>query len=228
MSRSAQLSAELVTQVDPMSSASEAFRVLRTNLQFMGLDRPLKTLLVTSATPSEGKSTVAANLAIAFAQAGGSVCLVDADLRRPRIAKIFGVDNWKGLTNAVVSLNGLEGYLTLAPRVAGLTLLTSGPVPPNPAEVLASARMGLLLENLRDRFDTLIVDTPPLLAVTDAAVLAPKADGVLMVVRSGHVARKQTARAKEALEAVKARVLGTVLTAVEAEGHEGYYYYTYN
>lgn len=225
MSKASIPSTELVTHLDPMAAASEAFRVLRTNLQFMGLDQPVKSILVTSALPDEGKSTVAANLAIAFAQAGVNVCLVDADLRRPRIAKIFGVENWQGLTSAAVSLNGLEGHLKPS-QVPGLTLMTSGPIPPNPAEVLASARMTTLLEELGQQFDTVIIDSPPALAVADAAVLAPKVDGVLLVTRAGKVARKQVTQAKEALEAVNARILGAVLSDVETKGREGYYYYS--
>lgn len=226
MRNTANTTAELITHVDPMSAASEAFRVLRTNLQFMGLDKPLKSILITSATPGEGKSTVAANLAVTFAQAGLNVCLIDADLRRPRVAKLFGVDNWRGLTTAVVSQSGLEADLQPS-GVPGLTLLTSGPIPPNPAEMLGSARMSRLLEGFEARFDMVIIDSPPTLAVTDAAVLAPKVDGVILVIRSGQVARQQAIRAKEALEAVKANLLGVTLSAVPNEGREGYYYYYY-
>jgi protein-tyrosine kinase len=226
MRKKAGPSAELVTLLDPMSPPAEAFRVLRTNLQFMGLDKPLKSILITSAAPGEGKSTVASNLAVSFAQAGANVCLIDADLRRPRLHKVFGVDNWRGLTNAVMSQNGLESDLH-AGVVPGLSLLTSGPIPPNPAELLGSARMGRLLEELEERFDVVIVDSPPVLVVTDAAVLAPRVSGVVLVVRAGKVARQQVVRAKEALEAVKANILGVTLDAVQAEGPEGYYYYYY-
>jgi len=214
----------LITQRDPMAAASEAFRVLRTNLQFMGLDKPLKSILVTSATPGEGKSTVVANLAVAFAQTGAQVCLVDADLRRPMVAKIFGMDNWAGMTTAVVS--GPEGAIRKS-SVNGLSLVTSGPIPPNPAELLGSGKMEKFLRELEAQFDMVLIDTPPVLAVTDAAVLAPKVGGVLMVTRSGQVARQQVIRARAALEAVKANVLGAVLDGVEAEGRDGYYYYYY-
>ncbi len=221
-----QLSSELVVHHEPMGAGAEAFRVLRTNLQFMGLDKPLKSIVVTSAVPGEGKSTVAANLAIAYAQTGANVCLVDADLRRPRVAKIFGVDNWRGLTNAVIHQNGLENDLQPSP-ISGVTLLTSGPIPPNPAEILGSGRMTQLLADLASRFDMVIVDSPPTLAVTDAAVLAPKVDGVLLVVRSGKADRQAVKRALSALETVKANVLGVTLSAVESEGRDGYYYYHY-
>lgn len=215
-----------MAHLDPKGGAAEAFRVLRTNLQFMGLDKPLKSILVTSAAPSEGKSTVAANLAVSFAQAGGNVCLVDADLRKPRIHKVFGAENWRGLTTAVVNQNGLEADLQPS-MVEGLSLLTSGPIPPNPAEVLGSGRMQRLLSELEERFDTVIIDSPPALAVTDAVVLAPRVGGVILVVRSGHVARQQVQRAKESLAAVKANLLGVTLDGVPVDGRDGHYYYYY-
>lgn len=216
----------VVTHADPTAAASEAFRVLRTNLQFMGLDKPLRSIVITSATPGEGKSTTAANLAVAFAQAGTSVCLVDADLRRPMVAKYFGLANWTGLTTALVSAEGLDSCLVES-SVPGLTVLPSGPIPPNPAEILGSGRMTKLLGELEERFEMVVVDTPPLLAVTDAAVLAPKVGGVILVVRAGQVARQQAEKAKAALESVQAKILGVVLDAVEAKGAEGYYYYYY-
>jgi capsular exopolysaccharide synthesis family protein len=216
----------LITQQDPMAAASEAFRVLRTNLQFLGLDKPIRSILVTSGTPGEGKSTIAANLAVAFAQTGASVCLIDGDLRRPMVAKLFGLDNWTGLTSALIGQAGLDTALRPT-AVPGLSVMTSGPIPPNPAELLGSGRMAKLIQELSERFEMVLVDTPPVLAVTDAAVLAPKVDGVLMVARAGQVARQQVARAKEALEAVKANVLGVVLDGVEPQGREGYYYYYY-
>lgn len=217
----------LITHRDPMAAASEAFRVLRTNLQFMGLDKPLKSVLVTSATPGEGKSTVSANLSVAFAQNGANVCLIDADLRRPTLHKIFGMDSYPGLTTALLGGGGGSDNAIMKTDVPGLKLIPSGPIPPNPAELLGSGKMEKFLRELEERFDMVIVDTPPVLAVTDAAVLAPKLGGVLMVTRAGNVARQQVIRAKQALEAVKANVLGAVLDGVQAEGREGYYYYYY-
>lgn len=216
----------IITHHDPKSPAAEAFRVLRTNLQFMGLDAPLKSLLVTSASPGEGKSTVTANLAVAFAQAGARVCLVDADLRRPTAHKLFGLDNWNGLTTALVGQSPVEHSLRET-AVEGLLVLPSGPIPPNPAELLGSQRMVRLLADLQDRFDLVLVDTPPVLAVTDACVLAPKVGGALVVARSGAVDRQQVVRAKESLEAVKAQVLGVVLDGLRTESNGGHYYYYY-
>ncbi len=220
------ISKMVITHHDPGAPASEAFRVLRTNLQFMGLDKPLKSVIVTSATPGEGKSTTIANLAVAFAQTGARVCLVDADLRRPTVAKNFGVQNWAGLTTALIGQAELDSCLQET-AVSGLTVLTSGPIPPNPAELVGSRRMADLLRTLEERFDIVLVDTAPVLAVTDAALLSRSVDGVLLVVRSGQVDYHQVNRAKEALEQVKARVLGVVLGAVKPEGRDGYYYYYY-
>lgn len=217
---------KIVTHHDPKTPAAEAFRVLRTNLQFMGLDTPLKSILLTSATPGEGKSTVAANMAVAFAQSGARVCLVDADLRRPMVAKMFQLDNWVGMTSALVGQSTVEASLQ-ATVVEGLWAMPSGPIPPNPAELLGSARMAKLVAELEERFDMVIVDTPPLLAVTDACVLAPKVGGVLLVTRSGQVDRRQVQRAKESLVAVKANMLGVVLDGVNNEQNQGYYYYYY-
>ena len=213
----------IITHTDPLSPASEAFRVLRTNLQFAGLDQPLKSVLITSASPGEGKSTTAANLAVTCTQSGMNVCLVDADLRRPTLHKSFRVKNWCGLTTALIGEGGLEAALQPG-GLDGLTLLTSGPLPPNPAEMLGSGRMVELLAELERRFDLVIVDTPPVLAVTDAAVLASRMDGVLLVVRSGQVPRQQVAQARDALAAVQARLLGVVLGAVKPEKKADYYY----
>jgi capsular exopolysaccharide synthesis family protein len=217
----------LITHRDPMAAASEAFRVLRTNLQFMGLDKPLKSVLITSATPGEGKSTVAANLAVAFAQNGANVCLIDADLRRPTIHKIFGIGSYPGLTTALLGDASHHEQAAVKTEVPGLKVIPSGPIPPNPAELLGSGKMERFLRELEERFDMVIIDTPPMLAVADAAVLAPKVGGVLMVTRAGEVARQQVVRAKQALDAVKANVLGAVLDGVSPEGRDGYYYYYY-
>lgn len=220
------LSGAVITHREPGAIASEAYRVLRTNLQFLGLDTPLRSMVVTSATPGEGKSTTAANLAVAFAQTGARVCLLDADLRRPTVARIFGVENWVGLTTALIGQSPVDECLQET-QVPGLTVCPSGPIPPNPAELLASGRMTALIGELEQRFDMLLIDSPPVLAVTDPAVMAPKVGGALLVVRSGVSSRAQIQRAKESLEAVHARILGVVLSAVSARGGEGYYYYNY-
>lgn len=218
------ISDTVVTHSQPLAPAAEAFRVLRTNLQFMGLDEPVKSMIVTSATPGEGKSTSVANLAVAFAQGGASVCVVDADLRRPMVAKLFGCENWQGLTTVLIGQASIE-QCVLSTSVPGLQILPSGPVPPNPAELLGSAQMTALLASLQETYDVVLIDTPPVLAVTDAAVLASKVGGVVLVARSGLVARKQVSAARDALSAVKAKILGVVLSAVPAEARDGYYTY---
>lgn len=213
----------VVTQREPASLAAEAFRVLRTNLQFLGLDEPLRSMVVTSAAPGEGKSTTVANLGVTFAQAGTRVCLVDADLRRPMLAKLLGLENWTGLTTALIGQSPLEECVKKTP-VEGLWLLPSGPVPPNPAELLGSERMAGLLERLKAEYDLVLIDSPPVLAVTDAAVLAPRTDGVVLVIRAGQTDRRAVQRARTALETVHARVLGAVLGGVAQAEKEGYYY----
>lgn len=223
MKTSSRLSSMVITHLDPGAAASEAFRVLRTNLQFMGLDKPLKSILVTSATPGEGKTTTAVNLAVAFAQTGARVCLVDADLRRPMVAKSLGLSNWSGLTTALVNQKGLSAYVQET-EVPGMSVMTSGPVPPNPSELLGTHRMTLLLRELEAEYDIVILDTPPVLVVTDAAVLGPQTGGVILVTRAGMVARQQAQRAKDALLAVKAPVLGVVLGAVPVEGGSSRFY----
>lgn len=224
----AALDTKLVTILAPTDPAAEAYRVLRTNLQFMGLDKPLQALAMTSATPGEGKSLTASNLAVAFAQAGQRVLLVDADLRRPTVAKMFGLNRraWGGLTTVLAGSQELEEAVQETP-VPGLSLLTSGPIPPNPAEMLGARRMTDLLEKMKAQWDLVIVDTPPVLAVADASILAPRLDGVILVVRAGQVGYPQAKRAKDALDAVGARVLGTVVDGVQHRGGDGYYYYYY-
>ncbi len=219
---------KLVTILAPSEPAAEAYRVLRTNLQFMGLDKPLQAVAITSATPSEGKSLTCANLAAAFAQAGQRVLLVDADLRRPTQAKLFGLNRraWGGLTTVLAGTQELAEAVQETP-VPGLSLLASGPIPPNPAEMLGAQRMTDLLEKMKAQWDLVIVDTPPVLAVADASILAPRLDGVILVVRAGQVSYPQAKRAKEALDAVKARMLGTVVDGVQSQGRDGYYYYYY-
>jgi protein-tyrosine kinase len=217
----------IVAHHQPLSPATEAYRGLRTNLQFMGLDKPLKSLVVTSAAPSEGKSTTAANLAVVFAQAGMQVCLVDADLRRPSVARLFGLAPWQGLTTAMLGETGVDAVFQSA-GVERLTVLTSGPVPPNPAEILGSARMTALLQHLEARFDMVILDTPPVLAVTDATLLSPRVGGVLLVTRSGVTGGGQARRAADALRAVKANLLGSVLGAVREQENPDYQYAYYS
>jgi non-specific protein-tyrosine kinase len=200
----------LVTLTDPRSPVAEAYRTLRTNLMFSTIDHPLATLLVTSPAPEEGKSTTLANLAVTMAQGGRQTILVDCDLRRPRQHELFGVPAEPGLSNAI--LDKVDEPRLTASGVEGLSLLTAGAVPPNPADLLGSRRMEAIIANLKSRADFVLFDAPPVIAVTDAALLASKLDGVLLVVSAGHTQRDHALRAKDLLEKIHVRLVGTVLT----------------
>ena len=207
----------LVTISNPRSPISEAYRTLRTNLEFSSLDKPLKTMVVTSAGPEEGKSTTLANLAVTLAQAEKEVILVDCDLRRPSQHEIFGVGNGAGLTSMVVDEEAFKNPPLQETPVPNLKLLPSGPLPPNPSELLGSRRMEEIIATLRERADLVLFDAPPIIAVTDAAVLASKVDGVLLVISAGTTKRDHAQRAKALLEKVNARLVGAVLNNVRMD-----------
>ncbi|MDI6872259.1 MAG: CpsD/CapB family tyrosine-protein kinase [Bacillota bacterium] len=217
----------LIRSLGSNSPVVEAFRSLRTNIQFAGIKAPLKVIEVTSTVPGEGKSSVAANLASVMALSSGARgVLVDADLRKPVQARIFDLSGRVGLTNVLMGSMSLEEALKET-GIEGLKLLPSGPIPPNPAELLESEAMVSLLDALRTQCDFVIVDTPPLLPVTDAALLAPKADGTILVVRAGRTPREAIRRGKQALEAADARVIGVVLNQVAPRDHTYQHYYHY-
>jgi len=215
---------ELITVSEPHSPISEAYRTLRTNLDFASLDQALKTLVVTSAGVGEGKSTTLANLAVVSAQAGRKVVLVDADLRRPAMHKLFGLGNEAGLTTLMMDESAFSSPPLQASGIEGLSLLTSGPLPPNPAELLGSRRMEDVIAALAEGADQVFFDTPPVVAVTDAAVLATKVDGVLLVISAGKTRREYARTAVHRLAQINARLVGSVLTNVEmGTGFTGYY-----
>jgi capsular exopolysaccharide synthesis family protein len=216
-----QVSSRLVAIRDPRSPAAEAYRTLRTNIQFSSLDKPLRTILATSTASDEGKSTTIANLAVTIAQAEQRVILVDCDLRRPTLHTLFGLSNHDGLTSVMLQ-EGREIPLQRT-DVAGLMVLTSGPLPPRPADILGSRRMEAVIEQLLGEADMVLFDTPPINAVTDAAVLATKVDGVLLVFRSGNTRRERAREARRLLEKVNAHIVGVVLTDVRVERDQ----YTY-
>ncbi|MBI5714370.1 MAG: CpsD/CapB family tyrosine-protein kinase [Chloroflexi bacterium] len=203
----------LITLTNPRSQAAEAFRTLRTNLTFSSLESPLTTLLVTS--PSDdgdvesGKSITLANLAITFAQGGKKTILVDCDLRRPAQHELWNVKNDRGLSEFIQE--GGDPVLQSV-NVEGLLLLTSGAMPPAPADLISSSKMEKAIAILKSKADIVLFDAPPVIAVTDAALLASKLDGVLLVVSAGHTKRDHAAQAKELLEKIKVRIVGTVLT----------------
>jgi capsular exopolysaccharide synthesis family protein len=203
---------------------AESLRHLRTNLQFVDVDRPVRTLVVTSPIPSEGKSTTAVNTAITFAQADKRVLLIDADLRRPKVAEFLGFEGALGLSNVLAGQVGVADVRQRWGRHQ-LWVLASGSVPPNPSELLGSQAMAHLLAHQRDLYDLVVIDTPPLVPVTDAAVLAAMADGAVVVTRSGKTSAAQIVTGLGRLHAIDARVLGCVLNMQPVKGDEGYYAY---
>ena len=218
---------ELVVHDYPTSGIAEAARAIRTNVLFMSPDRPYRTLLVTSAGPAEGKTTVACCIAIAMAQAGRRVVLLDCDMRRPRLHKVFGHQRDLGLTNALIENPKIED-LAIATNVPNLSVITTGPLPPNPAEILHSEVFAKLLQKLRDKYECVVIDSPPVVPVTDAAILSNAVDGTILVVRAFQTSKDLARRAARALRDVDGHVIGTVLNAVDLNRHEyGYKYYYY-
>lgn len=212
----------LVTITDPRSPASEAYRALRTNLSFYSLDKPLRTLIVTSPAAGEGKSTTVANLAVTMAQSGRRTILVDCDLRRPTLHELFERPMAPGLTNVVMDEGGDLPLQQTA--VDNLWLLSSGPKPPNPADMLGAARMEQIIAQLAERADVVLFDAPPVMAASDAAILGAKTDGVLLVVQAGKTRRDHSERAREVLEKAGVRIVGAALTNAPKDGSMGEYY----
>ena len=217
---------ELVTVSAPRSSPAEAYRTLRTNLHFIGRGGDFKVLTVTSATSGEGKTATAANLAVALAQAGKKVIVVSCDLRKPRLHRFFGMENETGVSSILVGDTDANEAIQ-RPRIPSLRVLASGPTPPNPAELLASERFDELLAMLRGSVDFVVVDTAPVLAVTDTLVIAPKTDGVLIVTDAGTTTRSAAAHAREQLEQVGANVVGGILNNLRRSRATYYPYYYY-
>ncbi|ULT59969.1 CpsD/CapB family tyrosine-protein kinase [Neobacillus drentensis] len=209
---------------DSKSPISEQYRTIRTNIQFSSVDNEVKSLMVTSTGPGEGKSTTVANLAVVFAQQGKKVLLVDADLRKPTVHYTFSQTNTFGLTSV------LTKQMTLEKAVAdtdekNLFVLTSGPIPPNPAELLSSKAMEQFYQEVLNLFDVVLFDTPPLLAVTDAQILANKCEGSILVVSSGKTEKDQVVKAKELLDSAQSKLLGVVLNNKKMKDTNYYYYY---
>ena len=214
----------LTVHEDSQSSRSEAFRQIRTNLRFVDVDHPRKVIVVTSSLPGEGKTTTSLNLAIALASAENRVLVIDADLRRPKVAALLGLEGGLGLTSV---LSGRVGVAQAIQQWGGgfFDVLTSGPLPPNPSELLASQHMSSMLDELRKTYDVILIDSPPLLPVTDAAAVAPITDGALLICRYKKTTRAQATHATTALRAVGVPVLGTVFTMVPANGPRAYAQY---
>jgi tyrosine-protein kinase len=213
----------LLTDLSLHSPRVEAFRILRTNLQFVDVDRKMKVFVVTSSVPGEGKTSTASNTALALQTAGQRTLLIDGDLRRPQLATLFGLEGTVGLTSVLLGRIDLDEAIQ-EHRTSGLAVLTSGALPPNPAELLQSRAMKQLLDAARLDYDVIIIDAPPLLPVTDAALIAAQVDGAIVVVRQGKTTRDQLSHSIERLTAVGARPLGITLNMVARRGRKGYGY----
>ena len=215
---------ELITHVDPKNPISEAYRTLRTNVNFFNPKNPIKVVMVTSSGPSEGKSTTSINLAITLANGKKKTLLVDADMRRPATHKAFKLDNDKGLSDILGSKLGFNAVMKKT-EVGNLSFISSGPVPENPSELLSSEVMGNFINEIRGEFDIIVIDCPPTLVVTDATVIGPLVDGVILVVKSGLLPRDAVERSKILLERNEIKILGVVLNDVDTKKEEYYYYY---
>jgi polysaccharide biosynthesis transport protein len=218
---------ELVTQVRPQSQMAESYRALRTSLLLSNLGAPPKVIMITSALPQEGKTTTSINCAVVLAQKGIRVLLIDADLRRPSIHKTLGMGPRSGLSNVLTGSATLKQTITRSPVLPNLSVLPAGTPPPNPAELLASTNMRDVLEELRGQYDHIVVDTPPTLSVTDAVVLSPRADAIVLVIRSGQTTKQALRRCRDILVQVNAKVSGVLLNAVDLSSPDYYYYYEY-
>ncbi|WP_285858216.1 CpsD/CapB family tyrosine-protein kinase [Neobacillus niacini] len=215
---------KLITAIAPKSPIAEQYRTIRTNIQYSSIDEEIKAIMITSSGPGEGKSTTASNLAVTFAQLGKKVLLVDADLRKPTVHHTFAVDNLFGFTTVLTKQRSLDKTIQETEE-QDLYILTSGPIPPNPAELLSSKSMEQFIEEAKQEFDYIIFDTPPLLAVADPQILANKVDGSIMVVYSEKTEIDQAKKAKELLGNAQSKLLGVVLNHKEVHKSDYYYYY---
>jgi capsular exopolysaccharide synthesis family protein len=223
-SKSSDNSRKLVTSLDPKSPISEQYRTFRTNIQYSSVDEDIKTLMVTSSGQGEGKSTTIANLAVVFAQQGKKVLVVDADLRKPTVHFTFRVNNLFGFTSVLTKQTTLLKAV-VETEVENLSVLTSGLIPPNPAELLSSKSMEQFIEEAKNEFDIVLFDTPPLLAVADPQIIANQCDASVLVVYSGTTEIDKAKKAKELLENAQSKLLGVVLNHMEHTDNSYYYYY---
>lgn len=214
----------LIADVNPRSIASEQYRTIRTNIQFSAIEDDIRTIVITSSSPGEGKSTTAANMAIVFAQQGKKVLLVDADMRKPTVHFTFNTMNTMGLTNVLTRQAELDRAVTKT-DIERLDILPSGPIPPNPSELLSSRGMTSFIAAAKGYYDLVIFDSPPVLAVTDAQVLSHQCDGSILVVRSRIADKDKAVKAKELMISAKARILGVILNDKKMKSNDEYYYY---
>lgn len=212
-----------IVEKKPKSISAEAYRTLRTNIQYSSFDKEIKTMVVTSSEPGEGKSTTAGNIALSFAQSEKSVILIDCDLRKSSLHRKFKISNLVGLSDVLIGKEKMNDAVNEYSE--NLHILTSGKLPPNPSEMLGSKAMGRLLEELKSKYDIIILDSAPLQVVTDAQILSTKVDGTILVVRAEKTKRDSVQQAKALLDKVGANILGTVLNGVENTRKKYYYYY---
>ena len=219
------LASKLITVQDPQSIVSEQFKTIRTNINFSMPDKHISTLLITSSTPSEGKSTNSANIAVVFAQSEKKVLLIDSDMRKPTAHHTFALKNEMGLSDLLIRQRTIEEVLQKT-TIEGLDVITSGPIPPNPTELLASETMDQLIEVLNDKYDLVIFDAPSVLSVTDAQILSNKCEGVILVVNTGKTEKDNVVKAKNILLASKANMLGVIMNNFTlGKDHHYYKYY---
>lgn len=216
---------DILTVKNPKSPVAEAYRTLRTNIQFSSFDNKVQSIVITSSGPGEGKSTTASNLAVVMAESGNSTILIDCDQRRPIQHKVFGVSNQVGISDLLIGNIKFEEAVKYT-GIENLSLLTSGTRPPNPAELLASSKMKNFVKALKERYEYIIIDAPPIIPVTDAQLIASHVDGTVLVVASGQAEREAAVKSKELLEKVNAKILGVVLNKLEVK-EKGYYSYYY-
>lgn len=224
MNKGVEMKNNVLINSDPKSPVAEAYRTLRTNIEFSSIDKKLRTIVITSSGAGEGKSTTSINLAFAFVQSGKKVLLLDADLRRPMLHKKFEITNQWGLSTVLIGEKILKDCTQI---IEGLEILSSGPIPPNPSEMLGSTKMKSLLDNLKEHYDYIIIDSPPVGFVTDSALLAASADGTILTVAVEETEKKAASYAKLQLSRVNANILGVVLTKIPQK-NSGYYKYHYS
>ena len=212
-----------IVEKDPKSIAAEAYRSLRTNIQYSSFDKKYKTIVVTSSNPGEGKSTTAGNLALTLSEGEARVLLVDCDMRKPSVHKNFRVSNTYGLSDVLLQKQKVMDVAHVYKK--NLHIITAGKIPPNPAEMLSSRSMTLFLEEMKEHFDYIVLDTPPVQAVTDSQILSTKVDGTLFVVRAGVTKKDDIKNSISALKKINANIIGTVLHAVDNSRNKYYYYY---
>jgi len=216
----------LISVTNPKSPISEAYRTLRTNISFSAVDEDLRVIMVTSAGPGEGKSTTVANLAATYAQSDKRTVLIELDLRKPTVHKTFKLSNRLGISHVLTKQASLDEVIQDT-DIPNLSAITAGMIPPNPSELVGSKALGAILEQLKEQFDQIIIDTPPVLALTDAQLIATHCDGVVLVAEAGKVKRSALLDAKERLNIVKARIVGVVLNNAKRKVKDDYYYYYY-